>query len=311
VNDQRLQDLMAKLPIAKATGKTHKFPWAMRFLAASNATGLTPVAKWCTCLLQAIVPALVAQWKGLFRSLPQHALQAAGIVGDDPMPWFISNTEQLVRMVAAFSHVGMSQEAFEAGHGFAAFDVEQLYVMIVLDYLVSSLHTCLHTAWRWFTDTQPDELPPQPPAGNNEDPMDVDLNGWLVVYANKGVPAEFIPGGEAAVHAKFGDHTPERRQGMGMWNHHLGKDKFKSNFCVLPLESACWLVDLIVWTSFVRFGGVAYHQTTGIPMGVNPGVFLANFYLYDHEMKWLSQVRDLLQRFPPALQRHMGKFPSQ
>ena len=38
-------------------------------------------------------------------------------------------------------------------------------------------------------------------------------------------------------------------------------------------------------------------------------MFLANFYLYDHEMKWLSLVRDLLQRFPPALQTHMGKFP--
>jgi hypothetical protein len=187
--------------------------------------------------------------------------------------------------------------------------VEQLHVMMVLDDLIASLHTCLHTAWRWFTDGQPDELPPQPPAGNNDDPMDVDLNGWLVVYANKGFPAEFIPGGEAAVHARFGDHTPERRQGMGMWNHHLGKDKVKGNFCVLPLESACRLVDLIVRTLFIRFGDVAYHQTTGIPMGVNPGVFLANLYLYDHEMKWLSQVHDLLQRFPPALQTHMGKFP--
>jgi hypothetical protein len=95
LNDQRLQDLMAKLPIVKAIGKAHKFPWALRFLAASNATGLTPAAKWCTRILRAIEPALVAQWKGLFRSLPEHVLKAAGIVGDDPMPWFISNTASI------------------------------------------------------------------------------------------------------------------------------------------------------------------------------------------------------------------------
>lgn len=69
-----------------------------------------------------------------------------------------------------------------------------------------------------------------------------------------------------------------------MWNTNLGRDKvegdFCVDFCVVSLQQACDLVSLIVHHSYVRFGQQVYCQTTGIPMGVNPGVNLANFYLY-------------------------------
>jgi hypothetical protein len=68
-------------------------------------------------------------------------------------------------------------------------------------------------------------------------------------------------------------------------------------------------VELIVRTSYVRFGEAAFHQTTGIPMGVNPGVYLANFYLYQSEFRFFRQFYDLFIRFPPALCSPEGAFP--
>jgi hypothetical protein len=49
--DQSLQDLMTKLPMTKAIGKAHNNPWAMRYIAASNDTGLTVAAKWRIALV--------------------------------------------------------------------------------------------------------------------------------------------------------------------------------------------------------------------------------------------------------------------
>lgn len=101
---------------------------------------------------------------------------------------------------------------------------------------------------------------------------------------------------------RYGDPLPERNQGPGRWNDHLGKDAVKGPFLALPLHKACQLVEFIVRHSYVRFGQQVYRQTTGIPMGVNPGVYLANFYLYDSEFTFFRQFYDLLAQFPPALQ---------
>lgn len=85
-----------------------------------------------------------------------------------------------------------------------------------------------------------------------------------------------------------------------MWNDHLGKVADKRNLCALSLEHAQNLVRLIVRNSYVRFGQQVYHQTTGISMGINPGVYLANFYLYASEFQFLRQFYDLLHQYPPT-----------
>jgi hypothetical protein len=95
-----------------------------------------------------------------------------------------------------------------------------------------------------------------------------------------------------------------------MWNDQLGKDKKKGKFCVFSLATASALVELIVRTSFVHFGQTVYHQTTGIPMGVNPGVYLANFYWFQNELRFFTQFYHIFHKFPPALQSPDGEFPN-
>jgi hypothetical protein len=273
----------------------------MRFLAASQDTGLTSAAVWATRLFKAVEPALVAQWRSLLEAFPVVAMKYAGILQEDPKQWFIHNTQQLVDMVTAYSHNGMPEQSFDAGHGFAAFDVEQLYVMIGLGDLGRTSHSSLQTGWQWYAAVQPDTLPSDPPAGAQQAPMEVDCTGWLVVYANKAEPAVFIPGNEESLRQRLGVRNPQRNQGSGMWNDHLGKDPVKGDYCVFSSEVACELVGLIINNSNVRFGPQVYRQTTGIPKGVNPGLYLANFYLYDYEFQFFRQFYDLLYQFPPGL----------
>jgi hypothetical protein len=217
-NPATLHNMMTQLPVAKAIGKAHKDPWVMRFLAASGDTGLTRVARWVTLLLRVVEPALVAEWRGLLRAMPAAALQFAGFPQDDPKPWFIKNTKQLVDTVVAFAHRGVSQEAFDEGQGFAAFDVEQLYNAIAQDDLESSLHKCLHTAWQWFEAGAPALLEPSPPVGQQAAAMEVDSpTGWLQVFARKELLPRYLPLGEHGVAGLYGPTNPERRkQGAGM-----------------------------------------------------------------------------------------------
>jgi hypothetical protein len=47
--------------------------------------------------------------------------------------------------------------------------------------------------------------------------------------------------------------------------------------------------------SYVQLDG-RFKQICGIPMGINPAVYMANFYLYHYERSFLQRLLDLYQR---------------
>jgi hypothetical protein len=51
-------------------------------------------------------------------------------------------------------------------------------------------------------------------------------------------------------------------------------------FYVFDLSHAKCVVRLLCNNSYVRFGNNFFKQTKGIPMGINPAVFMANYYLF-------------------------------
>lgn len=110
-------------------------------------------------------------------------------------------------------------------------------------------------------------MAPPPPLGQQGDAMVVDApSGWVQLFARKEFQAGFFVGGEAAVANKFGPANPEgRKQGDGLWNSNLGRDKVKGDFCVLSLQTACELVSLIVRHSYVRFGQQVLTQACTLP----------------------------------------------
>jgi hypothetical protein len=88
--------------------------------------------------------------------------------------------------------------------------------MILSDDLVADMLAGVRTAWHWYHEDQPEALQPPSLAGPAAAAMDVDLSGSLVVFADKSVPAVFVPGGSAAVCRLYGHPHPERNQGAGM-----------------------------------------------------------------------------------------------
>jgi len=120
-----------------------------------------------------------------------------------------------------------------------------------------------------------------------------------VVYKDKSVPCEFFPDGEGQFRRTFdrwGD--PDRKNGL--FNDYLGEAQRLGMFCAFSWQTACDLVSLILRNAYVAFGQKVFRQVTGIPMGVNPGVFVANYYLFAYEFDFVKQLVDLLLKYPPG-----------
>jgi hypothetical protein len=79
----------------------------------------------------------------------------------------------------------------------------------------------------------------------------------------------------------------------------LGVDTNSDEFYLSDLQEACNTVQLLVSHAHVTFGEAVYHQTKGIPMGINPAVFMANYYLFYYEYLFIKQLADILLRTPP------------
>jgi hypothetical protein len=81
----------------------------------------------------------------------------------------------------------------------------------------------------------------------------------------------------------LGEYNRNRDHKYGMKTARLGIDTNSNEFYLLDLQEACNMVQLLVSHAYVTFGEAVYHQTKGIPMGINPAVFMANYYLFYYE----------------------------
>lgn len=58
------------------------------------------------------------------------------------------------------------------------------------------------------------------------------------------------------------------------------------------------MVTLLIQNAYVTFGDPVHHQTQGIPMGINPAVFMANYYLYYYEYQFIYRMYEILHETP-------------
>jgi hypothetical protein len=84
-----------------------------------------------------------------------------------------------------------------------------------------------------------------------------------------------------------------------MRNERLGVDKDYGLFYVFDYRHAKCVVRLLCNNSYVRFGDTYFKQTKGIPMGINPAVFMANYYLFFYEFTFVKQLVDIIDTCPP------------
>ena len=86
--------------------------------------------------------------------------------------------------------------------------------------------------------------------------------------------------------------TVENRRGM--YSKRCGQDPGKGKFYVFDLQHAVDVLRLLVENSYVSFAGQLFHQTREIPMGINPAVYMANYYLFYYELLFVKQLVDLV-----------------
>ena len=81
--------------------------------------------------------------------------------------------------------------------------------------------------------------------------------------------------------------------------HTAGGTSKRVKGCTFTLQSAKHLFDILIDNAYVQFGDSTYHQVKGIPMGTNPAVYIANYYLYMYEIDFLRRLIDLHVHLTP------------
>lgn len=263
-----LLELLKVVPYEAALVKLHKQPVALRFLACSGTNGLKKPAVWLTALFKCLHPDLHTKWTNL--------LLQAGLDWTDP-PWYATRSAQVVDVVRRLNSYNMSLDDFQAGHGWHGYDVVRLYTNIDLQDLISKLSTVLDWAWACHTTT-------------GVDPVVLvfhDTFHGCKWYDDISVVYDPIRGYGAA-------GAYDSNMGKGMYNSRCGKDPVKGKFYVFSKSHATAVLRLLVENSYVRFGHRVFKQTRGIPMGINPAVYMANYYLFYYEFTFIKQLVDLV-----------------
>jgi hypothetical protein len=261
--------VLRAVPYEAALVKLHKQPYALRFLACSGTNGLKPPAVWLTALLRALHVDLAGAWRAL--------LEQVGVDWATEPPWYAGRSVQVVDNVRRFNNTCMSRADFLAGRGWHGYDVVRLYTNIDLQDLCSKLSDVFTMAW-----------------GRH------DGCAVVQVFADPLMAPVWHHTLPTAQQRYGGASSWQRGVHMGMYNGLLGVDAAKGRFYLFDLQHAIAVLRLLVENSYVRFGPYVYHQTRGIPMGINPAVFMANYYLFHYEYQFVYRLVQIIKAVPPV-----------
>lgn len=116
----------------------------------------------------------------------------------------------------------------------------------------------------------------------------------LMVYEDAKVPHRWLSGFDALTTAAgFKWYGQDQQQPC------LGKHSGDGKCYLLNSCEAKALLRLLVCNSYVHFGTQVFEQSCGIPMGINPAVYMANYYLFCHECMYLDRLAGLVEAHPP------------
>jgi len=275
------REALSSFPYQSGIVKLHKDPLQFRFLACSKRNGLKRPAVWLTHLFKGVHCDLVDAWTA--------KLAEAGVPWSGEPPWHATRSAQVVDIVRAFNSLNMSLEEFVEGGGWHGYDVVRLYTNIDIADLLKVLTAVLVMVWARHESHEREATVEQTVAAST---------AVVQVFHDTTHKPVWYTSLNAA-YAKCGQPC-QQNAGVGMLNYHCGKHKFKGRFILLKLSEAVDILKLLVENSYVRFGDLLFHQTRGIPMGINPAVYMANYYLFYYEFQFITQLVDLMKRYPPG-----------
>jgi hypothetical protein len=157
------------------------------------------------------------------------------------------------------------------GHGWRAWDVARLFTNIDQTDLITRINDLPRRAWQ-------QQLPTFNASRAAQGTMATTQTMVLQVFADRSSPAWHASLNHAYhVYGNPGQAGVVSRGRMN--NDRAGFDSTRGSFHLMTLHEAQTLSALLIQHAYVRFEDYVYHQTTGIPMGINPAVYYANFYL--------------------------------
>jgi hypothetical protein len=181
----------------------------------------------------------------------------------------------------------MRYDTYVHGQGWRAWDVVRLFTNIDQTDLISRINGLLRRAWA-------QQLPALNASRAAHGAMATAQTMVLQVFADKSAPVWHVSLGHAyLVYGNPGQAGMFSRGRMN--NDRAGFDSTRGGFHLMTLAEARILSALLIQHAYVRFEDTVYHQTTGIPMGINPAVYYANYYLLSFELDFVEQFLPLLR----------------
>lgn len=80
-----------------------------------------------------------------------------------------------------------------------------------------------------------------------------------------------------------------------------GRDRAKGDFCIMNIRDAWELFQLLIDSAYVTAFECLFQQECGIPIGISPGVYIANFFLFTYEYAFLLRLVNIVQTYPPVM----------
>jgi hypothetical protein len=266
--------------------KLHENPVVLRFVACSGANGLKKPPVWLTHMFRAVHQDLCASWSDLLRNFGKdgrhYVIDWAG-----EAPWYASQSAQVVRAIELFNSQPTSYHEFLDSGGWQGYDVVRLYTNIDIADLNEKLGAVLQLVWQRHEHTV------------------------LQVFKDKYQPDVWYDN-MAAAHTRYSLLAAATANTNHRKNDRLGRDKYKGEFYLFDLQHASHVVHLLTENSYVQFGGRFFKQARarGIPMGINPAVYMANFYLFYYERCFLQRLLDLYKRACSAAGHAPSRCPA-
>jgi len=269
-----------RLAYASTLVKMHKNPISWRFYASCAAYQCKRVGAWLTALCRGFEDDVQTLWTNMIE---RGGLQGGG----RDKVWFIKNSYPVVDMMCEFNQARVSVEDFRRAGGVTSMDCTRMYSNMPQDDLKEKLVWLLRRVWR---------LHFRPPANQAAMPFEdarVDYPEYLPVlkiFKNKGPKSVWYRSMQDAQAANQGS-----LKGAGP----EGEDKRKGDYLLFSLALAEEMVEFLIDNAYVRGFDMIFRQSGGMPIGVSPGVYFANFYLFVYELLFLTQLVGIIVENEP------------
>jgi hypothetical protein len=270
-----------RLAVSGLLVKFHKDPVAFRMLCCCSAYYHADAGRLLTGVMAAMLPEVSRLWSAQLRATGLDQVQGPH------RPWFITDTMGAVQQMQELTADHWAFAEFAARGGVVGKDFQQMYTHVPhADLLARVRDYVLVPAWRHHYAHQ-DAVPF---TTARRQPQHAHLLPVLKVYAaGSGGKARWFRDTAAAV---------AHRQAPGVtWFGLHGQDR-GGTFYFLTLSEVNSLLAAVVEHVYIACFGLLYHQVKGIPMGVSPGVYLANYYLFSYELQHMQCLGRVLAAHP-------------